>query len=156
MARQLWVLRHAEAEPHGTRADAERRLTARGEGQARTAGIALQRLGASFDVVLFSPKARAQATAELAAAEWKGAQRGLLRAYPPLAGGFDAQRAVASHHRVAPQARVDLLALEHAPVGRCKELYQLELAPREVEAGVAHEGLELVHADLHLARQQRL
>ena len=74
MARQLWVLRHAEAEPHGTRADAERRLTARGEGQARTAGVAMRRLGARFDAVLFSPKARAQATAELAVAEWNGAQ----------------------------------------------------------------------------------
>ena len=30
MARQLWLLRHAEAEPHGTGADAERRLTERG------------------------------------------------------------------------------------------------------------------------------
>ena len=44
MARQLWLLRHAEAEPHGTRADAERRLTERGESQARAAGIALARL----------------------------------------------------------------------------------------------------------------
>jgi phosphohistidine phosphatase len=38
MARQLWLLRHAEAEPHGTRPDSERRLTPRGEQQAPLAG----------------------------------------------------------------------------------------------------------------------
>src|SRR5437588_5035186 len=112
MARQLWVLRHAEAEPHGARSDAERRLTARGEGQARTAGVALRRLGARFDAVLFSPKARAQATAELAAAEWN-AQRELLRAYPPLAGGFDAQRAIEAASEVGPDGR--LLIVGHEP-----------------------------------------
>ena len=113
MARQLWVLRHAEAEPHGTRADAERRLTARGEGQARTAGLALRRLGGRFDAVLFSPKARAQATAELAAAEWNGAQQKLLRAYPPLAGGFDAQGAIEAASEVGPDGR--LLIVGHEP-----------------------------------------
>jgi phosphohistidine phosphatase len=93
MARQLWLLRHAEAEPHGSRADAERTLTARGERQARTAGRALARLEASFEVILFSPKARARQTAELAAGEWSAQQRKRLRAHPPLASGFDARQA---------------------------------------------------------------
>jgi phosphohistidine phosphatase len=93
MARQLWVLRHAEAEPHGTRSDAERRLTERGAGQARAAGIALARLGVQFDAVLFSPKVRARETAELAAAEWGDQQRELLCAHPPLAGGFEGRDA---------------------------------------------------------------
>jgi phosphohistidine phosphatase len=93
MARQLWLLRHAEAEPHGTRSDAERRLTARGEAQALTAGLALARLGYDFDVVLFSPKERARQTAELAAEQWDEEQRKRLRAHPPLAGGFDARQA---------------------------------------------------------------
>ena len=75
MARQLWLLRHAEAEPHGTRSDAERRLTERGERQARAAGIALARLEATFEAVLFSPKARARQTAELAAEQWSEEQR---------------------------------------------------------------------------------
>ncbi|HMD56025.1 MAG TPA: histidine phosphatase family protein [Solirubrobacteraceae bacterium] len=93
MARQLWVLRHAEAEPHGTRADAERRLTARGRRQARAAGLALARLQAGFDAVLFSPKVRARQTAELAAERWPQAKRAVLAAHPPLAGGFDAASA---------------------------------------------------------------
>ena len=75
MARQLWLLRHAEAEPHGTRADSERRLTARGEAQARAAGVALARLDVMFEAVLFSPKVRARQTAELAAEAWSAAQR---------------------------------------------------------------------------------
>jgi phosphohistidine phosphatase len=89
MARQLWLLRHAEAEPHGTRPDSERRLTRRGEQQARAAGIAIQSLAVAFDEVLFSPKVRAAKTAELAAEGWSSQQRALLREHPPLAGGFD-------------------------------------------------------------------
>src|ERR1039458_6605437 len=94
MARPLWLLRHADAEPHGTRSDALRRLTVRGEDQARAAGIALARLQAHFDDVLFSPKARARETAELAAEQWSEEQRSRLRPHPPLAGGFDAKAAL--------------------------------------------------------------
>ena len=96
MARQLWLLRHAEAEPHGTRADAERRLTERGRRQARAAGVALTRLPAAFDAVLFSPRVRAQATAELAAEAWSEEQRARLAVHQPLAGGFDAAQALAA------------------------------------------------------------
>jgi phosphohistidine phosphatase len=94
MARQLWLLRHAEAEPHGTRADAQRLLTARGERQARVAGIAIARLGATFDEVLYSPKERAARTATLAAEAWSAEQRALLREHAALAGGFDAAGAL--------------------------------------------------------------
>ncbi len=94
MARQLWLLRHAEAEPHGTRPDAQRRLTARGERQARVAGIAIARLDAAFDEVLYSPKERAARTAQLAAEAWSAEQRALLREHAPLAGGFDAAGAL--------------------------------------------------------------
>src|ERR1700704_5418837 len=94
MARQLWLLRHAEAEPHGTRQDAERRLTERGERQARAAGVALARMGLKFDAVLFSPKVRARQTAELAAESWSAQQRKRLREHRPLAGDFDAQQAL--------------------------------------------------------------
>ena len=94
MARQLWLLRHADAEPHGTRADAQRRLTARGEHQARAAGIAIEHLAVAFDDVLFSPRVRARRTAELAAEGWSAQQRALLREHPPLAGGFDAPQAI--------------------------------------------------------------
>jgi phosphohistidine phosphatase len=113
MARQLWLLRHAEAEPHGARADAERTLTARGERQARTAGLALARLGASFELVLFSPKARARQTAELAAGEWSAQQRKRLRAHPPLAGGFNARQARDALSEITADGR--LLLVGHEP-----------------------------------------
>jgi phosphohistidine phosphatase len=94
MARQLWLLRHAEAEPHGTRRDADRRLTERGERQARAAGVALAKLGVKFDEILYSPKVRASQTAELAAEAWSAQQRKRLHEFPPLAGGFDAGQAL--------------------------------------------------------------
>src|SRR5436305_1351559 len=95
MARQIWLLRHAEAEPHGTREDSERRLTPRGEDQARAAGVALTQLGARFDAVLYSPKVRARATAVLAAETWPAECRGLLAEHLPLASGFDVSDALA-------------------------------------------------------------
>ncbi|HTB70062.1 MAG TPA: histidine phosphatase family protein [Solirubrobacteraceae bacterium] len=113
MARQLWVLRHAEAEPHGTRSDSERRLTPRGEAQARAAGLALARLGAVFEAVLFSPKARARQTAELAAAEWEGDRRASLRAHGPLASGFDAAQALDAARELSADGR--LLLVGHEP-----------------------------------------
>jgi phosphohistidine phosphatase len=94
MARQLWLLRHAEAEPHGSRRDDERRLTERGERQARAAGIVLSRIGVKFDAVLFSPKVRARESAELAAEAWTPEQRTRLREHAARAGGFDARQAL--------------------------------------------------------------
>jgi phosphohistidine phosphatase len=67
MANQLWLLRHAEAEPHGMRPDAERRLTPRGEEQSRHAGRALAALQLTFQALYTSPKVRARDTALLAA-----------------------------------------------------------------------------------------
>ncbi len=113
MARQLWLLRHAEAEPHGTRSDAARRLTARGEAQARTAGIALARLGATFDAALFSPKARARQTAELAAELWSSEELERLGAHPPLAGDFDARQALDALAGIPADGR--LLLVGHEP-----------------------------------------
>ncbi len=113
MARQLWLLRHAEAEPHGTRSDAERRLTVRGEAQARAAGAALALLGADFDAVLFSPKVRASQTAELAAEGWEDAERERLLVHPPLAGGFGASEALSELQGVAADGR--LLLVGHEP-----------------------------------------
>ena len=92
MARQLWLLRHGEAEQHGTRPDPERRLTDRGIEQARNAGVVLASLGLQFLAVLTSPKVRAAETARLAAVAWGGEPE----AYAPLASGFDAQDALAA------------------------------------------------------------
>jgi phosphohistidine phosphatase len=112
MARQLWLLRHADAEPHGTRADSERRLTARGERQARLAGVALARAQVSLDAVLVSPKVRAMQTAELAAAEWGEEQQTRLHTYPPLAGGFDAAQAVDALAAIPADGRLMLVGHE--------------------------------------------
>ncbi len=66
MAKQIWFLRHGEAEPHDSRADdGERPLTATGERQSQTAGQALARLGVEFDAVFTSPKLRARDTTKL-------------------------------------------------------------------------------------------
>jgi phosphohistidine phosphatase len=118
MARQLWVLRHAEADrlgigQHGTRSDSARRLTARGEQQSRAAGVALARLQASFKAVLFSPKTRARQTAELAAEAWQEEQRSLLREHPPLASGFDGADALQALSAIGADGR--LLIVGHEP-----------------------------------------
>jgi phosphohistidine phosphatase len=94
MARQLWLLRHADAEPHGTRPDAERRLTARGKRQADIAGRALAQIGVSFARTLASPKARARETAELALARVGREQSPELELHDPLSGGFEARQAL--------------------------------------------------------------
>jgi phosphohistidine phosphatase len=71
------------------------------------------RLGAEFDAVLFSPKERARATAELAVAEWDDAAPGLLREHPPLAGEFDAQQALDALAGLGDEGR--LLIVGHEP-----------------------------------------
>jgi phosphohistidine phosphatase len=114
MARQLWLLRHGDAEPHGTRADADRRLTARGRRQSEVAGIALAHLAGPFDAVLFSPKERARKTAELAAAGWSSDQRAMLRAHPPLAERFDGHEALDALAAIPPDSG-RLLLVGHEP-----------------------------------------
>lgn len=66
MARQLWLLRHGEAEPHDANDDAARQLTERGRDQARAAGRALAALGVQIHFAFTSPKVRARETAVLA------------------------------------------------------------------------------------------
>ena len=66
MSRQVWILRHGEAVPHGSRAsDDDRELTPRGERQAEAAGAALARLGVEVAACYTSPKVRARDTARL-------------------------------------------------------------------------------------------
>ncbi|MGH2880020.1 MAG: SixA phosphatase family protein [Solirubrobacteraceae bacterium] len=112
-ARQLWLLRHADAEPHGTRVDAERRLTERGVKQAEVAGLALARMGMGFAAALSSPKARARETAELALAQMPAEQAPGLELHEPLAGDFQAPQALealAATGRESP-----LLLIGHEP-----------------------------------------
>lgn len=122
MPRQLWLLRHADAEPHGTREDAERRLTERGERQARLAGEAIALMGVEFEALLSSPKERALRTATVAGQAWSGQQREKLEIHAPLAEGFDARQALAvmsalpsrprSAGQAVPPARVLLVGHE--------------------------------------------
>jgi phosphohistidine phosphatase len=60
----IWFLRHGDAED--TAPDFDRRLTQKGERQARDAGAALAVLRVEFGVCLTSPKLRARETARLA------------------------------------------------------------------------------------------
>jgi phosphohistidine phosphatase len=94
MARQLWLLRHGEAEPHDARSDDERRLTPRGEEQARVAGRALAELEVVFQAVYTSPKVRARDTARLAC-EGLGAEP---VEHAPLREGFTARDALELLH----------------------------------------------------------
>ena len=109
MAQQLWLLRHGDAEPHGARHDADRRLTAKGEKQARTAGEALARLGLEFAAVYTSPRVRARDTARLAAKALKADPM----VHQPLSAGFDASKARALLAAQGDDARV--LVVGHEP-----------------------------------------
>jgi phosphohistidine phosphatase len=82
----LWLLRHGDAADGSP--DAERPLTDKGEEQARAAGRALRKLGATPAACLTSPKLRAADTARLVCEEL-GIEPQLE---PKLAGGpFDAE-----------------------------------------------------------------
>jgi phosphohistidine phosphatase len=61
----IYLLRHGEAED-GDGDDAARRLTEKGERQARAAGLALRELDTGIEACLSSPKVRAYETARLA------------------------------------------------------------------------------------------
>jgi phosphohistidine phosphatase len=109
MANQLWLLRHGEAEPHDARADDERRLTERGEQQARAAGRALAALGLTFQAVYTSPKVRARDTA-LLACETLGEEPIVT---PVLAEGFSVPDARDLLLGVEPDGRI--LVVGHNP-----------------------------------------
>ena len=108
MAQQLWLLRHGDAEPHGARQDADRRLTAKGEKQARV-GEAMARLGLEFAAVYTSPRVRARDTARLAAKPLKADPL----VHQPLSAGFDAEGARALLAAKGDDARV--LVVGHEP-----------------------------------------
>ncbi len=99
----IYLLRHGDAE-HGDMDDAARRLTAKGERQARDAGLALRELGVGIDACLASPKVRALDTARIAC-EALGVEVEMTEA---LRGGpFDALDLTAG--------RGDVLMVGHEP-----------------------------------------
>ncbi|WP_323160616.1 phosphohistidine phosphatase SixA [Pseudomonas fluorescens] len=60
---KLWVLRHGEAEPYGSRPDSERELTARGRKEVLSSAARL--MGQPLTAIYASPYLRAQQTAQL-------------------------------------------------------------------------------------------
>jgi phosphohistidine phosphatase len=82
----IWLLRHGDAEDGSP--DAERRLTSKGEKQARAAGAALAAIGVKLDACLTSPKGRATDTARLACeklgAQWQVDDRLAGGSFDPL------------------------------------------------------------------------
>jgi phosphohistidine phosphatase len=109
MSRQLWLLRHGEAEAHGDVGDAERRLTDKGRRQAVAAGRALANLELEFEAVLTSPRIRALDTASLACREL-----GIdLTLHEPLGGGFQRSEAADLLEELTGDGR--LLLVGHEP-----------------------------------------
>jgi phosphohistidine phosphatase len=99
----IWLLRHGDAE-HETSDDAARRLTEKGERQARAAGRALAVLGAQVDACLSSPKTRAVDTARIAC----GALDAEIEQAEALRGGDFDPEALAT-------GRGDVLLVGHEP-----------------------------------------
>lgn len=95
------------------RSDPERMLTERGERQARAAGAALERIGARFDAILVSPKARAAQTAQLAAETAPVALQGELQVHRPLSSGYDVAQALDDLAGVGADGH--LLVVGHEP-----------------------------------------
>jgi phosphohistidine phosphatase len=86
----IWLLRHGDAEDGSP--DAERKLSERGEEEARAAGAALAALGVRVDACFSSPKVRAADTARLACEPLDVE----VRLEPALAGGpFEAEQLAA-------------------------------------------------------------
>ena len=138
----LWLLRHAEAGEGSP--DAERKLTKKGEKQAKTAAKALKKLGVQLDACLSSPKVRAADTAK-PVAETLGLE---VQLEPKLAGGpFDPEQlaaglgevllvghdpdfSMAVHDLTGAQVRLKKGGLAGIESGELKVL----LRPRELEA----------------------
>jgi phosphohistidine phosphatase len=108
MPRQLWLLRHGDAEPHGTREDAARQLTERGERQSVLAGRALAGIGVEFETIYTSPRVRALDTARLAC-ESLGLEP---QVHEPLSGEFGREDADAVLAAASADARVLLVGHE--------------------------------------------
>lgn len=130
----IYLLRHGDAEDSDGD-DAARRLTSKGERQARAAGRALAALGAGIDTCLASPRLRAVETARLACEA--------LELEPEIAdelqgGGFDALALAAG--------RGDVLLVGHEP-DLSAEVARLTGANVKMRKG----GLAIVHGSTLLA-----
>ncbi len=106
MAREIWILRHDDAEPGGRAGDGARRLTPAGEAHAAALGRGLAARGLRAARVLSSPLVRARRTAELVA---PGVE---VEIEPRLAPGRDAEGAAFEALEEGPWP---VLLVGHAP-----------------------------------------
>lgn len=104
-------MRHGEAEPAGADGDVGRRLTARGQLQARTAAAGLRALDVQLDRLLTSPLRRAAETAALLAGELGGPEP---EPWPVLDGRAPANAILEELAALASLARVAVVG--HMPV----------------------------------------
>lgn len=105
----LYLLRHAEAEPHRPE-DFTRKLTAKGERQAASVGSFLRDRGITPDLILTSPVVRARQTAAIAAKELKAE---MPTEAPWLSCGMNPERALAE---LSGYARLDsVMIVGHEP-----------------------------------------
>lgn len=154
MAQQLWLLRHGDAEPHGARDDASRKLTEKGEAQARAAGAALASLGLEFDSVFTSPRVRARETARLACESFGSLD---VESADALSGGFAREDALEVLTGRDPDARVllvghepDFSQLVHELTGGRADVKKGGVAAVKVARGAGELLLLLRPADLAL------
>lgn len=105
----LYLLRHAEAEPYRPE-DFSRKLTGKGEKQAKSVGNFLTDRGIQPDLILTSPVVRARQTAGIVAEELK---LDLPTEVPWMACGMNPERALAE---LAGYTRLDsLMIVGHEP-----------------------------------------
>jgi len=108
---QVYIVRHGEAEPAGADGDAGRRLTPRGQLQARSAAAGLRALDVRLDRLLTSPLQRALETAALLAEELEAPEP---EPSPVLDGRASADAILAEVAALAGLASVALVG--HMPV----------------------------------------
>jgi len=87
---EIYLIQHGEA--YAEDQDPERSLTPGGEGQIRSSGMALRKLGVDIDLIVSSPKKRARQTAEIVAGELGYPKEGIevTKSLEPLAPCEDA------------------------------------------------------------------
>ena len=111
----LYLLRHAEADPRGTpgcRDDSDRALTKDGVSTMRRAAKGMRRLELDFDLILSSPYVRARQTAEITA-DVLGAKK-KLKFSDHLASDGDPRQLVAELDRDY-SGRGSILLVGHEP-----------------------------------------
>jgi len=145
--RQLWLLRHAEAEAlRAPLTDFERALTARGRAQALAAAERLLQLGLCPDLLLASPAARARETATIVARRLQCLQA--IDYQPPLYQASAAALLAALQRCEAGVHAVLLVGHNPGLSDLVQQLAQPLAGHREVAAGVTPPGGTAASDDL--------